>query len=52
MSSRTAQVMKQAFPFLFEGYNVRPVDDYAADLLADAAAHRPAGVRRTRPSWC
>jgi uncharacterized circularly permuted ATP-grasp superfamily protein len=31
---KNRQVMRQAFPFLFEGYNVQPVDGYAADLLA------------------
>jgi uncharacterized circularly permuted ATP-grasp superfamily protein len=31
---KNRQVMRQAFPFLFTGYNVQPVDGYAADLLA------------------
>jgi len=31
---KNRQVMKQVFPFLFEQYNVRPNDDYAANLLA------------------
>jgi uncharacterized circularly permuted ATP-grasp superfamily protein len=31
---KNRQVVKLAFPFLFEGYNVLPVDGYAADLLA------------------
>ncbi|HWE36416.1 MAG TPA: circularly permuted type 2 ATP-grasp protein [Isosphaeraceae bacterium] len=31
---KNRQVMKQVFPTLFEAYNVRPVDDYAANLLA------------------
>ena len=31
---KNRQVMKQVFPFLFQAYNVRPVDDYAANLLA------------------
>jgi uncharacterized circularly permuted ATP-grasp superfamily protein len=31
---KNRQVMRQAFPFLFDGYNVQPVDGYAADLLA------------------
>lgn len=31
---KNRQVMKQVFPFLFEQYHVRPVDDYAANLLA------------------
>jgi uncharacterized circularly permuted ATP-grasp superfamily protein len=30
---KNRQVMRQAFPFLFDGYNVQPVDGYAADLL-------------------
>jgi uncharacterized circularly permuted ATP-grasp superfamily protein len=30
---KNRQVMRQAFPFLFDGYNVLPVDGYAADLL-------------------
>jgi uncharacterized circularly permuted ATP-grasp superfamily protein len=31
---KNRQVMKQVFPVLFEEYNVRPTDDYAANLLA------------------
>ena len=31
---KNRQVMKQAFPSLFEQYNVRAVDDYASNLLA------------------
>ncbi len=31
---KNRQVMKQAFPKLFEHYNVRAVDDYASNLLA------------------
>ena len=31
---KNRQVMKQAFPALFEQYNVRAVDDYASNLLA------------------
>ena len=31
---KNRQVMKQAFPGLFEQYNVRSVDDYASNLLA------------------
>ena len=31
---KNRQVMKQAFPTLFEQYNVRSVDDYASNLLA------------------
>lgn len=30
---KNRQVMKHVFPLLFETYNVRPVDDYAANLL-------------------
>ncbi len=30
---KNREVMKQAFPFLFEDYEVRPVDDYATNLL-------------------
>jgi uncharacterized circularly permuted ATP-grasp superfamily protein len=37
------QVMKQVFPFLFEQYNVRPIDDYAANLLAMLRHIAPAG---------
>jgi uncharacterized circularly permuted ATP-grasp superfamily protein len=31
---KNREVMKQVFPFLFQEYNVQPVDDYAANLLA------------------
>jgi len=31
---KNRQVMKQVFPFLFEQYDVRPIDSYAADLLS------------------
>lgn len=31
---KNREVMKQVFPFLFEQYNVQPIDDYAANLLA------------------
>jgi uncharacterized circularly permuted ATP-grasp superfamily protein len=31
---KNRQVMKQVFPVLFEEYDVRPTDDYAANLLA------------------
>ena len=47
---KNRQVMKQVFPFLFEQYNVRPIDDYAANLLADAPPHRPARAATTRRS--
>ncbi len=31
---KNRQVMKQVFPFLFQPYDVRPIDDYTSDLLA------------------
>ena len=40
---KNRQVMKQVFPFLFQRYNVRPIDDYAADLLAVLRNIAPAG---------
>ncbi len=40
---KNRQVMRQAFPFLFAGYNVQPVDGYAADLLAVLRHIAPAG---------
>ncbi len=40
---KNRQVMKQVFPFLFQQYNVRPIDDYAADLLAVLRHIAPAG---------
>ncbi len=40
---KNRQVMKQVFPFLFEQYNVRPNDDYAANLLAMLHAIAPEG---------
>jgi uncharacterized circularly permuted ATP-grasp superfamily protein len=40
---KNRQVTKQVFPFLFEQYNVRPVDDYAANLLAMLRHVAPAG---------
>ncbi|MFO0809997.1 MAG: circularly permuted type 2 ATP-grasp protein [Gemmataceae bacterium] len=40
---KNRQVMKQAFPSFFEGYNVRPVDDYAANLLATLRHIAPPG---------
>lgn len=30
---KNREISKQALPFLFNGYNVRPVDDYPANLL-------------------
>jgi uncharacterized circularly permuted ATP-grasp superfamily protein len=41
---KNREVMKQAFPFLFEDYAVRPVDDYAANLLAVLRHVAPAGA--------
>jgi uncharacterized circularly permuted ATP-grasp superfamily protein len=41
---KNREVMKQAFPFLFEDYSVRPVDDYAANLLAVLRHAAPVGV--------
>ncbi len=40
---KNRQVMKQVFPFLFQHYNVRPIDDYAADLLSVLRNIAPAG---------
>jgi uncharacterized circularly permuted ATP-grasp superfamily protein len=40
---KNRQVMKQVFPFLFEQYNVRPNDDYAANLLAALRHIAPVG---------
>jgi len=40
---KNRQVMKQVFPFLFHSYNVRPIDDYAANLLAMLRYIAPAG---------
>ena len=40
---KNRQVMKQAFPALFEHYNVRAVDDYASNLLAMLRHIAPAG---------
>jgi len=31
---KNREVMKEVFPFLFQQYNVQPIDDYAANLLA------------------
>ena len=41
---KNREVMKQAFPSFFEDYSVRPVDDYAANLLAALRHAAPAGV--------
>src|SRR4051812_25459528 len=40
---KNRQVMKQVLPFLFQQYNVRPIDDYAADLLAVLRNIAPVG---------
>ncbi len=40
---KNRQVMKQVFPFLFQQYNVQPIDSYAADLLAVLRHIAPAG---------
>jgi uncharacterized circularly permuted ATP-grasp superfamily protein len=40
---KNRQVMKQVFPFLFQHYNVRPIDDYTSDLLAVLRNIAPAG---------
>jgi uncharacterized circularly permuted ATP-grasp superfamily protein len=41
---KNRQVMKQVFPVLFEAYNVRPTDDYAANLLAMLRHIAPSGA--------
>jgi uncharacterized circularly permuted ATP-grasp superfamily protein len=41
---KNREVMKQTFPGLFEDYSVRPVGDYAADLLAALRHAAPPGV--------
>jgi uncharacterized circularly permuted ATP-grasp superfamily protein len=41
---KNREVMKQIFPTLFAAYPVRPVDDYAANLLATLRHSAPAGV--------
>lgn len=40
---KNRQVMKQVFPFLFQRYNVRPIDDYTSDLLAVLRNIAPTG---------
>jgi uncharacterized circularly permuted ATP-grasp superfamily protein len=40
---KNREVMKQIFPHLFQAYDVRPVDDYAANLLAALRAVAPEG---------
>ena len=41
---KNRESMKQVFPFLFDAYSVRPVDDYAANLLEVLRYSAPAGV--------
>jgi uncharacterized circularly permuted ATP-grasp superfamily protein len=41
---KNREVMKQVFPFLFDQYNVLPIDDYAANLLAMLRYVAPAGI--------
>ena len=41
---KNRQVMKQVFPFLFQQYDVRSIDDYASDLLAVLRHIAPEGV--------
>jgi uncharacterized circularly permuted ATP-grasp superfamily protein len=40
---KNRQVMKQVFPGLFQQHNVRPVDDYTANLLAVLRSIAPPG---------
>jgi uncharacterized circularly permuted ATP-grasp superfamily protein len=40
---KNRQVMKQVFPFLFQKYNVCPIDTYASDLLSVLRNIAPAG---------
>src|SRR5262245_46242509 len=40
---KNRQVMKQVFPLLFDRYNVRPVEDYADNLLAVLRLIAPPG---------
>ena len=44
---KNRQVMRQAFPFMFAGYNVQPVDDVRRRPARRAAPHRSAGVRQS-----
>lgn len=41
---KNRQVLKQVFPFLFDQYNVRPIDDYPAKLLAMLRHVAPPGA--------
>lgn len=40
---KNRQVMKQVFPNFFQQYNVRPIDEYAANLLATLRQLDPSG---------
>jgi len=40
---KNRQVMKQVYPFLFQKYHVRPIEDYASHLLAMLRNIAPAG---------
>ncbi len=40
---KNRQVMKQVFPFLFQQYDVRPIDEYTTDLLAVLRHIAPVG---------
>jgi len=41
---KNRESMKQIFPFLFDAYSVRPIDDYAANLLEVLRYSAPQGV--------
>ena len=41
---KNRQVMKQLFPLLFAAHNIRPIDDYATNLLAMLRHIGPPGV--------
>jgi uncharacterized circularly permuted ATP-grasp superfamily protein len=41
---KNREVMKQVFPFLFQRYDVRPIEDYAANLLSVLRQIAPPGV--------
>jgi uncharacterized circularly permuted ATP-grasp superfamily protein len=41
---KNREVMKHVFPFLFQQYNVRPIEDYAANLRAVLRQIAPAGI--------
>jgi uncharacterized circularly permuted ATP-grasp superfamily protein len=40
---KNREVMKQVFPFLFQQYKIRPIEDYAANLLSVLRQIAPAG---------